>query len=73
MQTATEIKAVVIDRDGTYGTHATVWFSGSLAACQRYARRGNCQVLTGCEKQKGDKIPAGPLANMLAAGLWKRA
>jgi len=69
--TTTETKAVVIDADGFFGDSTTVWFAGSLAQCKSFAKRGNCQILTGCEKVKGDKIKCGALADMVNSGAWK--
>ena len=66
--TTTEIKAVVIDADGHFGDSTTVWFTGTLAQCKSFAKRGNCQILTGCEKLKGDKIRRGSLADMVNSG-----
>jgi hypothetical protein len=69
--TTTEIKAVVIDADGHFGDSTTVWFVGTVAQCRSFAKRGNCQILAGCEKSKGDKIKRGVLADMVGSGAWK--
>lgn len=66
----TETKAVVIDADGHFGYVATVWYAGTVEQCRRFARRGNCQVIVGCEKGKGDKITAAGLRDCLARGDW---
>jgi len=71
--TTTAVAALVVDADGHFGSHATVWFSGSLQQCQAFAKRGGCQILTGCDKAKGDKIARGVLADMVSAGRWSRA
>jgi hypothetical protein len=71
--TTAQVTAVVIDANGHFGSHATVWFTGNMKQCQAFAKRGGCQILTGCDKAKGDKIARGVLADMVSAGRWSRA
>ena len=64
--------AAVIDADGTFGTHATVWFSGTLDECKAYAKRTRrVQVLAGCSRPAGEKIRRGELKILRQAGLWQ--
>ena len=68
----TNATAAVVDADGTFGAHATVWFAGSLADCKAYAARTRrVQVLVGCSKPEGSVIPQGVLKSMKDAGLWQ--
>jgi len=68
----TIMTTAVVDADGTFGTHATVWFSGSLEECKTYAKRtGRVQVLAGCSKECGTRIRQGELKLMVQAGLWQ--
>lgn len=63
----------IIDAEGWYGNHATVWaVCGTIEAARATARRmGNVQVLAGCEgKKKGDKIAQGIVKTMVEGGLW---
>lgn len=62
---------VVIDAEGHYGNEATVWFTGSRLQCVVWAKRGKCQVLAGCDKQKGEKIRRGVLGEMISLGSWE--
>lgn len=65
-------EAAVVDAFGTFGTHATVWFAGSLADCKAYAKRtSRVQVLAGCSKPVGSKITEHALKSLTQAGLWQ--
>ena len=65
-------EAAVVDTDGTFGTHATVWFSGSLADCRAYAKRSRSVVVVcGCSKPVGSQITKHALKTLTQAGLWK--
>ena len=68
----TTAEAAVVDADGNFGTHATVWFSGSLADCKTFAKRtGRVQVLAGCCKPAGSQIRHAELRTMVQARLWQ--
>ena len=65
-------EAAVVDADGTYDTHATVWFSGSLTDCKAYAKRSRSVVVVyGCSKPVGTKITRHALKTLRQAGMWK--
>lgn len=71
-QEMTIMTTAVVDADGTFGTHATVWFCGSLDECKAFAKRTHhVQVLVGCCKPAGEKIRRGELKLMKQAGLWQ--
>lgn len=66
--------AAVVDADGTFGEHATVYFRGTVADCKAYAEsRRNVQVLVGCTTPAGSQIFHSELSYMLARKLWKDA
>ena len=72
MSTATA--AVVIDADGHFGATTRVWFAGSVAAAERYAKRSkNVQVIAHCHAETGETITQAALHTMTLAGIWKRA
>ena len=65
-------EAAVVDADGTFDTHATVWFSGSLADCKAYAKRSRSVVVVyGCSEPVGSKITQHALKTLTQAGMWK--
>lgn len=68
----TNENAVVIDADGFFGDTTIVYFSGSVQQCQAFAKRGNCQVLVGCHKKKGDKLTRGGIDACVSRGDWSR-
>ena len=68
----TTAEAAVVDADGTFDTHATVWFSGSLADCKAYTKRSRSVVVVyGCTKPVGSQITKHALKTLVQAGLWK--
>lgn len=70
--TMTTAEAAVVDADGTYGTHATVWFAGSLADCKAYAKRSRSVVVVyGCSRPVGSQITKHALMMLTRAGFWK--
>ena len=72
MTTAEAAEAAVVDADGTYGTHATVWFAGSLADCKAYAKRSRSVVVVcGCSRAVGSKITQHTMRTLTQGGLWK--
>jgi hypothetical protein len=65
-------EAAVVDADGTFGTHATVWFSGSLADCKAFANRSRSVVVVyGCSEPLGAKITQHTMRTLTQGGLWK--
>jgi hypothetical protein len=72
MTTAEAAEAAVVDADGTYGTHATVWFAGSLADCKAYAKRSRSVVVVcGCSRPVGSQITQHTMRTLTQGGLWK--
>lgn len=70
----TTADAAVVDADGTFGTHANVYFRGSVADCRAYAEsRIGVQVLVGCTNPAGSQIFHSELSYMLARKLWRNA
>lgn len=68
----TTAEAAVVDADGTFGAHATVWFSGSLVDCRAYANRSRSVVVVyGCREPAGSKITQHALKTLTQAGMWK--
>ena len=66
--------AVVVDANGTFGTHANVHFRGTVADCRAYAEsRDNVQVLVGCTHPAGSQRVPAELSYILARKLWKDA
>jgi hypothetical protein len=49
---------IVVDAEGCYGTHATVWFVGDRKAAEEFAKQNrNVQIVRGVSKKKvGEKI-----------------
>jgi hypothetical protein len=49
---------IVVDAEGCYGSHTTVWFVGTREAAEKFAKRSrNVQVVKNVAGKKvGDKI-----------------
>ena len=70
--TMTTAEAAVVDADGTFDTHATVWFSGSLADCKAYAKRSRSVVVVyGCSEPVGSQVTKHAIKTLTQAGMWK--